>query len=63
VLALVTTTPPGGVERFFDRLELGAETIAGAASAPAQSSTDCADGWCTRTCGPQDSASTVGTIT
>jgi hypothetical protein len=64
VLALVTTTPlPGGVERFFDRLELGAETIVGTVSAPAQSSTDCADGWSTRTCCPQNSASTAGTIT
>lgn len=64
VLALVTTMPlPGGIERVFDGLELGAETIAGAVSAPAQSSTDRADGWSTRTCCPQDSASTAATIT
>lgn len=29
---------PGGVERFFDRVELGAQMIAGAATAPEQSS-------------------------
>jgi hypothetical protein len=33
----------GGVDRFFDRVELGAQQIAGAASAPAQSSTDQAE--------------------
>jgi hypothetical protein len=31
---------PGGVERFFGRLELGAQEIAGAASAPGQSSAE-----------------------
>jgi hypothetical protein len=34
---------PGGVERFFDRVEMGAQTIAGAVSAPATSSTDQAE--------------------
>jgi hypothetical protein len=34
---------PGGVSRFFDRLELGAQTLAGAVSAPAPSSTDRAE--------------------
>jgi hypothetical protein len=64
VLALVTAMPlRGGVECFFDRLELGAEMIAGAVSAPAQSSTNRADGWSTRTCCPQDSASPAATIT
>ena len=64
MLALVTTMPLSGrVERFFDRLELGAETIAGAVSAPAQSSIDRADRWSTRTCCPQDSARTAATIT
>jgi hypothetical protein len=34
---------PGGVERFFDRVKLGAQEIAGAASAPEPSSADRAE--------------------
>jgi hypothetical protein len=34
---------PSGVERFFDRVELGAQTIAGASSAPGQSSAERAE--------------------
>src|SRR5215472_10637515 len=34
---------PGGVERFFDRVELGAQEIAGASSSPTQSSADRAE--------------------
>jgi hypothetical protein len=34
---------PGGVERFFDRVELGAQTLTGAASDPGQSGTQRAE--------------------
>jgi hypothetical protein len=54
---------PGGVERFFDRLELGAQTIAGAVSSPAQSSADRADGMGYQNVPPYGSPGRAATIT
>jgi hypothetical protein len=54
---------PGGIEPFFDRLELGAQTTVGAVSSPAQSSADRADGMGYQNVPPYGSPSTAATIT